>query len=211
VIYLIGVSVSLRSETMKRVILGIMALCLILASCKSNSDLPIETKHFVYSLDGFRQTYTNDPQYYNNSLIAFYAPEVAPSTSTWEIQCKKISGASSTKFGLVIGDYTCLNFYHIVIDTTGRYCVEKRVGGAWYPIKPWTASDELITGYDKLNAIKVTKSDSIYTIFFNGTEVTTFTDSAITVVSRFGGSASVGVQTAESFPNTPVDVRFKLP
>jgi hypothetical protein len=204
---------------MKRGIFGLMALCvvfsLVLAGCPDPSNkLPVETKRYETGSDGFYQLYTNDTKNYSTFFPSFFST----SATTWEIQCKKISGASGTRFGMFIASANnSNNLYRIAIDTQGRYSVDKRITDnsvtpsttTWTDIKTWTSSGALHTGYNKVNTIKVTKAGSTYTIYFNDTEAGTFTDYSISTITHFGFIASVGTATTESFPNTPVDVRFK--
>jgi hypothetical protein len=76
-------------------------------------------------------------------------------------------------------------------------------------LKDWTTSDKLETGYNKTNSIKVTKSETNYTVFLNDTQVYQFPDDGSIAGSRIGYYVSVGTAAYEKFPNTPVDVRFK--
>jgi hypothetical protein len=49
-----------------------------------------------------------------------------------------------------------------------------------------------------------------YTISINGTWVFGFGDSSLAVGGQAGFYATVGSSSYERFPNTPVDVRFKM-
>jgi hypothetical protein len=208
---------------MKKSIYGLMALCLVfgllLAGCpdpNTNTDLPIVTKLFEPVSGGFTQYYTNDSANYQSFTYILYPA----SGTTYEIHCNKLSGARGMEFGLMLSSASnsANNSYHILIDTMGWYTVEKRVGGNWFSpsLIEWTESEALNVGYDVLNKIKVTRSGSTYSIYLNDQYVDQFTDSSISV-SHYGYTASVGYQThlynynVESFPNTPVDIRFKRP
>jgi hypothetical protein len=190
-----------------------MALCVVfvLAGCPDPSTkLPVETILWELDADGFYQLYTNDTRNYSNFFSYLYST----TDTTWEIQCNKKSGASGTRFGMVLASaFSNDNLYRISIDTLGNYMVHKRIAGNWAAsaIKTWTKSSALLTGYNKVNTIKVTKSGSTYTIYFNDTEAGTFTDYSLSTMTYFGFIASVGTEANERFPNTPVDVRFKRP
>ena len=156
--------------------------------------------------DGFFRFYTNDSQNYGRPFAAL--SDQVNNSATYEIECKKVSGHQEIAYGLVFGAVDYENFYSLNISTTGYYTLSKRNSSNLMPIKEWERSDKLLTGYNKLNNLKVVKAGSRYTVFINGTEVHQFTDSSING-NKIGFFAWVGDESDESFPNKPVDIRFR--
>jgi hypothetical protein len=208
---------------MKKSVFSLMALCLVfvfvLAGCpdpNTNKDLPVKRILWVPDTAGFIQFYTNDPADYNYIIRANYGIETANLTAI-EIECKKMSGNENPWYGLWIdvsvGEAS--QYYCVGIDVQRYFIVEKYdstkpAGERWSTIKEYERSDKLNSGYEVTNKIKVTKSGTSFTVFFNNSSVHTFTITE--TVKQFGIFAEVGGTTgswAESFPNTPFDVRFK--
>ena len=187
-----------------------LALGLLFAGCDSGDsvpDLPISTIEFGKGADGFTQFYTNDLQYYNYSFWEIYDHN----GDTYEIECKKQSGSKDFAYGLIFGasDTGTRQFYSLWISCNNSYSINKFTAEKFSQISDWKKTDKLYSGYDKINKLKVVKSGSTYTIFLNDDQVDKFTDSA-GFGNRIGFFASVGKETDEKFPNSPVDVRFML-
>jgi hypothetical protein len=62
---------------------------------------------------------------------------------------------------------------------------------------------------NKSNIIKAVKTGTSYAVYINDTLVHTFAEDNAITGNRIGFQVSVGMESEESFPNTPVDVRFK--
>ena len=107
---------------------------------------------------------------------------------------------------MIFGAKDLENHYLLQITVDGRYRVRKGVKNEFETIKDWEKSNKLIVGFDKMNFIKVIRSGTVYSLYFNGDQIYQFTDSSIKgdKIGYF-----VYVVRDESFPNTPVDVRFK--
>jgi hypothetical protein len=210
---------------MKRGIFGLIALCLVfvfvLAGCPNpNTDLPIETIRFELDRGGYYQFYTNDPQYYNKVLMVGEYREI-PDLTSLEFDCKKISGNKNHGYGLIIitGTQTAFKSYYIGINTQKYYCVEKYDSTAPSGTNPWsyvineTPSTKLNAGYDTPNRIKVTSEDKEFSVLFNNDATTDATFTIEEEIIQVGYFVIVGSETGEygeSFPNTPVDVRFRI-
>jgi hypothetical protein len=184
---------------------------LILFGCDTEngtSDLSVSNIFFELREDGFIQWYSNDPQYYNHSHRRIY--ENNNDQNIYEIECKKVSGYGSQWYGMIFGASNSTNnkYCRILITINGSYYIDKIDDGKMTIIKDLENSDKLYTGYDKTNNIKVTKSGTTYTVFLNTNQVFQFNDTSITG-NKIGYYVSVGSETNESFPNTPVDVRFR--
>jgi len=192
---------------MKKLAVICLLFVLFFIGCDSGSSST--TIDFELGSDGFVQWYTDDPYYYNSHPWIIYNDNIN-GTNTFQIECKKISGDTDNAYGMLFGAPNSVNdqFYYLAITTDGTYRVVKKIGETYTTIKAKTASDKLDTGYNKLNTLKVTRSVTTYTVYLNGDNVYDFTDSSITG-DRVGFIVSVGPQGAESFPGTPVDVRFR--
>jgi len=175
------------------------------------TDLPISTIEWETDEDGFVRFYTNDRIHYWSNHWEFFDRSNA---TYYEIECKKISGHRDQGYGLIFGasDTDYFNFYCLLIDIDGYYYIGKRIGNAseyeYAPIIGWTKSPRLRTGYNTLNTLKVLQSESTYTIFLNDFSHHTFDYESI-IGSRLGYYVGVGDVGKESFPNKPVDVRFR--
>jgi hypothetical protein len=178
----------------------------------NDSGPAISTINFEPDGNGFYQFYTNDSRYYGYALWSIAATNINGAANTYQIECKKISGAGNYPYGMVFGvaDNNNRQYYSLTIDTNGYYYIAKLNGDNFTEIKEWTFSNKLHTGYNVINTLKVTKNGITFTIYFNNdsTQIHTFTDSEISG-NRVGLTASVGAKTAESFPDRPVDIRFR--
>ena len=190
--------------------LALLALGFIFTGCDpdGSSDLPVSTIRWEVDKDGFTQYYTNDPQYYGYSSWALYNNG---GKDTYEIECKKMSGFQDSAYGLVFGASNTEpnKFYTLFITVSGGSRVMKMDGDKETYITDWTEPSSLLSGYNKLNTLKVTKSGSTYTLFINNTQVHQFTDSSISG-QRIGFYNYTSIEANEKFPNSPVDVRFRF-
>jgi hypothetical protein len=205
---------------MKKTIFGFMAFCLgfvfVLAACKGNSDLPIVNKGFSPLSDGWTQFYTNDPAQYGWAYGLIFDSNINI-TDTYQIECKKISGSAGAGYGMIFGlsNDAKNKYYRVLISAYGGYRVDKYDGTKaenlrWTMIKDWTndATDNVIPGYNKTNTIKVTHAGNQYTLFLNGNQSFHFTDTD-NFGSRVGIYAVISTSANESFPNIPVDIRYR--
>lgn len=162
--------------------------------------------------DGWVLFRTNANEYLNCSFI--YLIPNSDSSTTYEVSLVKKSGYAYGDFGIVYRASDTDNCYMVNIDTMGNYSVKRKSGGIIYEITPWTASDNLRSGYDTQNTITVTsltETPSRFTIAINGViEQTMYDanyDSASPGVNGF--FVFVAGESNEAFPGIPVDVRFK--
>jgi hypothetical protein len=180
---------------------------IMLTACSDGSgDLPVKTINWETDNSGWMQFYTNDPQYYGYGFLRYYDNSQA---NAWEIVCKKMNGYRNQGFGLLFAVADNSHYCRLLITSNGSYNVQKRNGDVWTTILDWANSAKINTGNNKENTLKVTKSGSAYAIFINSEQVSQFNDSAASG-NRFGLFVSVGSEANEDFPNTPVDVRFKV-
>ncbi len=158
--------------------------------------------------EGFIQFSTNTPEYYQTVQLRFF--ENINDRDTFEIECKKMSGARGFGYGIVFGapDSDNNKYYLLEISTEGDFFIAKRDGNKRTIIRNWETTEKLHAGYNVINNLKVIRKGSTFTVFLNGIEVYQFMDWEI-YGSRIGYYAEIGTKTTEAFPNTPVDVRFR--
>jgi hypothetical protein len=188
---------------------AILLIGFVIIGCENGTNgLQISTVRWELGADGFTQFYTNDSQDYSRVFWSIYGNDKKDS---FEIECKRISGVQSTAYGMVFGvpDSDNSQYYYLLITNNGYYLLGKRTSDEYQTISDWTRSDKLFTGYNKSNILKVSRSGALYTIFLNGNQVYQFTDSSISG-SRVGFYAAVSSEANEDFPNSPVDVRFRI-
>jgi hypothetical protein len=158
--------------------------------------------------NGFIQFFSNDPQKYDWANWNFFVN--INDQNTYEIECKKMSGAGSYGYGMLFGasDDDLYKYYYLAIFIDGTYIIDKNNGDVVTEIKPLEKSDKLHTGYNVTNVLKVVKNGAEYTVYLNGSQEYQFTDTEISG-NRIGYRVRIGPENDESFPDTPVDVRFR--
>jgi len=193
----------------------VLAVCMLLMSCGSGSDssspsASIQTNKWQLDGNGYVQLLTNDAQYYDYNFWNSYTQTNETQMTTVTATVKKQSGSLNGGYGIIFCYQDSNNFYRLLIDADGHYSVVARVGGIYSGIIPWTPSQHLNSGVGVENMIGVSQlSSNNFSVNLNGTQETLFNDGNFTG-GRAGFSASVNVQAAENFPNTPEDMRFKL-
>jgi hypothetical protein len=168
-------------------------------------NLPIKTIGWERGTDGFFQFYTNDSQNLDSIFSCLVVDNYNP--NIFEIEIKKISGDRNQPYGMIFCVNDSYNLYYVNIKVDGYYEIGKWVNG-YTATTGWSRSSRLRTGYNVPNTIRVTKSGSNFLVSFNGSPECKFDDSTFSG-GGFGAWAWVGLNGEESFPNTPVDVRFR--
>jgi hypothetical protein len=192
----------------------VLAASMLLMSCggsgSSSPSASIQTNKWQLDGNGYVQFLTNDPQYYNYSFWNSYTQTNETQMTTVTATVKKQSGSLNGGYGIIFCYQDSDNYYRILIDADGHYNVVAKVAGVYSAIIPWTPSQHLKSGVGVENVIGVSQlGPNNFSVNFNGTQETLFNDGNFTG-GRAGFSASVNVQAAENFPNTPEDLRFKL-
>ena len=192
---------------MKKFYLVLFITCFVLLACDTGSaKLEINTNMGQPDEQGFTQFYTNDPHYYGYHF--WVLSQNINTQNTYQVELKKISGAPGPAYGLIFGGVDNSNYFCIGLSTNGHYIIARKSEGDWTIIQDWERSNLLKTGFNTINTIKVLKSGSRYDISLNDTHIYQFTDSEING-NRIGYFMDVGSKENESFPNTPVDTRFR--
>jgi hypothetical protein len=192
-------------------------------------DLPPLTVVFEAPTDrnGDYQYYTNEPTDFAYSWYTWVTYPPKPK-DTYKIRVNKISGNSRYGYGLIFAatpnsgpDKGLQSYYDLLISINRYYAIFKLERGAdgkfqSTPIYPpelneriWAGSEKLIAGYNKENTLEIRKKEGgVFDIYLNDTYDATFEDPDPLSGDRIGFIVYVGNADEESFPNTPVDIRF---
>jgi len=164
-----------------------------------------QTINWELGTDGFYRFYTNESRNYSRGF-----PYLSnnPNQNNYGIEIKKVSGARSVPYGMIFGYADNNNYYFVYITVDGYYLIGYYVYGNLYESDVFYSSS-LRTGFNVSNTIRVTKSGSTFQVSFNGSYAGSFDANSSITGSRFGPIAIVGSSGDESFPNNPVDVRFR--
>lgn len=123
------------------------------------------------------------------------------------------TGYKNDGFGLTMFmDKDYLNYFTVVIDSTGQYSIRQMKAGVWIVLKDWTASVNLKQGFGVDNSISITQiAGKDMQVSFNGVIETTFWNSDITNAKGFPGFIVYVSKTEfETFPSVPVLVKYTL-
>jgi len=187
---------------------------LFLVSCgsSSSSSVSVQTNRWQLDGNGFVQLLTNDAQYYGRVFVTDFSQTGQTQMDTVTAVVKKQSGSLYGGYGIIFCYGDPNNHYRLLIDAAGQYSVYARLNGVETSIIPWTlaASPNLKSGVGVENVISVRQATgSNFVIYFNGVQEATFSDTTFSGGTA-GFAAYVSTKDDENFPNTAVDVRFKL-
>lgn len=194
----------------------------------TTTNLAVETIKWVNDTDNYCQFYTNDTLYSGlNGTTPYYLTNQETVMTSVTTDTIKKSGNSKYSYGIIFcaTENTLetsvdkkYDFFAVTVYTDKNYRIAKRVLGDWTIIQAKKSNDFLYNVTDGVNRIKVVNNGSgNFTLSFNGHEAAgetiSFTDNTPTAATRpltggyYGYIAEIGKE--ESFPNIPVDVRFK--
>ncbi|HEX3044903.1 MAG TPA: hypothetical protein VHY08_09110 [Bacillota bacterium] len=195
---------------------------------------PVDTIVGEPDSEGLYQFYTNNLYFCNKGLWMILGGDTHiynPMDSyPLDVEIKKESGYVDYGYGIIFcaqynGDIT--GCYRLLITTDGYYSLVKMTADGYSVIPDtnnptpqedyfWAQCTALNQGYGVINRVKIVRSldinsQVVFTVYFNDlvTPAFTFTDDTYPG-GYIGFYASVGEAYEESFPGTPVDVRFKL-
>ena len=200
---------------MKYFISAFFVITLIFLVCydgvsQSTGPWEVSNINWVSDGNGFVQFSTNDYKRFGSSSIGF--ADNINVINTWEMECIKTSGAGNLGYGMIFNASERRNdfFYVILITIEGYYCIMKSVGSISTTIKNWSRSERLNIGYNVINTLKAVRNKKTITIFINGSQVFQFKETGGKLDgNRIGYFVGIGDESKESFPNVPVNVRFR--
>jgi hypothetical protein len=109
--------------------------------------------------------------------IALYQPfRFKDLTLCATIKSPSVVGSSdiTANGGIVFWATDTSNFYSATLQVDGSYEIYRQANGSWLPVIPRTRSDNINTGANAINEIRVTTADTIATLYINGTKVQEF-------------------------------------
>lgn len=199
-----------------------VVVCVFLfAACSAGGAGDTSYQSILWQIDGNGdyQLKTNDPQYCNGTFYKYMADEIVMDTA--EIECRRVSGYSHMGYGLVFCyDSSTDVRYRMLITVNGSYKISEMYKDgdsySYNTLVDWTSSGGAInTGYDMSNTLKVVWDSGssnfdfyINDIFIVSLPLANFTNQR--TGGQIGFIAPIGSESQESFPQTPVDYRFKL-
>ncbi|ULQ59042.1 hypothetical protein K7I13_11035 [Brucepastera parasyntrophica] len=100
----------------------------------------------------------------------------------------------------------------VLIRTTGQYAIGKVIDGNYTEINGWKDGTYLRRGYGVKNSIKVVwdNETAIYVLYINGMEEVRFIDLDSPQCSGGGSGVAAVITKYESFPESPVKVRYRI-
>jgi hypothetical protein len=123
----------------------------------------------------------------------------------------KVSGAVNYGEGLIFCCVDSNNFYNVLITCNGGIKIRRKVLGSYTTIQEWAGTSFITQGLGVSNVLSITQSPAnTYNVSINGNLASTFTDTNLTNGGQAGFYSSIGSLTDEHFPDTPMDIRFKL-
>jgi len=200
------------------------ALALVLSACSAGpgdlTKLPVQTIQWAESGDGYFQFYTNDENNFGN----IYLGDIAGTNdlNEFEIECIRKSGAIGFEYGLIFDHVNSGQdqlFSTAGITSNGAYTIWEYSSGDWVNINNndkfgdedfdgYTQTPKIFQGLNKVNKIKMNRADDDIILSLNGKEV--WKGNKPRIDGNYGFFVIVGTEKYEKFPNTPVDVRFRV-
>lgn len=187
-----------------------------LQSTSAEGWMAYSTIQWVEDSSGYYQLYTNDPAKYGVFFTDVFTGWSLASGSNLTVSVKKLSGDASQDYGLIFYYVDSLNYYYFSVDTLGYYKIWLCLDGDWSVVQEWTSAGSLLTGYNQINSLKDHywyDSGQLryeHELSINSTIVYTIYDPSYSMVGKTGFAVQVGSSSDESFPASPVDVRFKM-
>lgn len=154
----------------------------------------------------------------------FYTTDELGRFSSLEVELKKDSGYDGSCFGLVFGysktdDGILSNYNRLEINTLGEYAIYSWDGSKYTDLIDsdakntayLTENSSIKKGYGASNKLKIElDSNNLYTCYINGSKIA----SEIKPLenSNYGAIVffSVGKENEENFPDSPVQVSYKI-
>jgi len=157
---------------------------------------------------------TNDSAYITDRGYTLWALKALPQDPfvSRTVVLNKTSGSIEAGYGIAFCHHSSDERMLVaMIDAQQEYIIGEAVGSTFTAILPWTGSAYLKKGYNQDNevSIRLDAATRIFSLSINGNEVKTF--SAIETDYSLGGDNGylVVVSPWDSFPGTPVSVKFR--
>jgi hypothetical protein len=164
--------------------------------------------------NGFVQYSTNDPTKLDSS--SYYwdnRTNQALLGDSWTVAVTmiKVSGAIDCGAGIIIVGSTADDLVRILLAWNGSYRIDQKYWGKYLSLQDWSNTGAITQGLGSPNTVSVTTNDRhSYAVYINSTFVASFEWPFSVFPVWAGFYASIGSSSAESFPDVPVDLRFKM-
>lgn len=182
-------------------------------SCDNGSTTPapvIETILWESDGYGYIQYSTNDEANYGIGKYNYYpTSDQLPHSNTTYYLIRK-SGSMGAGYGGIFCYNDSSNFYRFLISGYGSYKISEKIDGTYTTLQDWIFSADILTGYDQLNKIEITRDGSgIFSIIINDNLTDTFNPNGTD--SGFSGFYTyISTSDNELFPDEANDTRFKM-
>lgn len=172
---------------------------------------------------GYVQYKTNDSN--TSGTLQFATVNGTTGSNSVQVETKKLSGDASGFYGMLFGHQDNDNYYVLVVDydkTDRWYELGKYEGGTYSAIKSYQKATAINNDSADSITMRVSRTDGgdgygngtgDITIEFKSGSEASFTTEATVASDAFSlGSKGfvVEITSSENFPDTPVDVRFKM-
>ena len=172
----------------------------------------IQTILWAEDGNGYIQFSTNDEDNFLTGFFKHYPTTAKNPYTDATFTIIRKSGSLTTGYGGVFCYQDGNNFYRFLINGNGSYAIAKKITGSYIAIQGWTASPDILTGYDQLNVIDIQRNDITdeFTILINGGTPINFTDPDLQSGSSGFYSYIINNDNGEYFPVDANDTRYKL-
>lgn len=200
-------------RTLGFAVLSAVVLLAVSSCSQAGSSTPVSTIMWKQDSSGSIEFSTNDASYYNYYLVDPLTQETQNTMTTVSAKVDKVSGAANVGFGLVFCYQDIKNYYAVLIDAQGQYTFIKSVSGTVTTLikfnTPTTATLNSGLGASNVITVSLNSSTNTFTIGFNGTTETTYTDNSFTG-GEAGFYAVVGSSSDENFPAHPETIQYSM-
>ena len=195
---------------MKKTIIFILFFIIFILSNFSqvNNNSEKTTIEFKKDDNGYVQYFTNDPANYAAGVIG--TPKENTNGNGFEMEIIKDSGSENVGCGMIFGAQDANNWYAVLIDPNGNFEIVKSENLKLISLAKGN-SKQIIKGLSKTNIIKVIQKRKTYEIYLNNNKNPLFILKNIDIKGNgIGYFVMVGDSKFESFPQKPLDIRFKI-
>jgi len=171
------------------------------------TDPEIKTIQFQRDENGYIQFFTNDVSLYNYGFTG-YSEEII-SSGVFELEIVLNSGSEYVGRGMIFGAENEHKWYAILIETRGSYTIIKNINGQLTELAKGS-TNQITRGLGNSNIVKAVRRGRNIEIFINNNRRPIYTIRNIEFEGdKMGYFVMVGDSEFESFPQIPLDIRFR--
>ncbi len=206
----------------KSILLSLLGITLILASCASNKT---ESTAASSASEKFTTDWIEYSKENSTDCGYFYTTEELGEFSMIEGEFKKSAGYERSAFGFVFGyssekDGILSDYLRLEVNTEGQYAFYSWDGSKYTDfINPEAENTAYLNeggpvtaGLDSVNKLKIEQdtSSGTYTCYINGTQIATGIEPIEGSTGGVMAFFSVGKENEEKLPDTPVKVTYRI-